>query len=195
MPQGISHIAKRLPSILEDAENGLPDTMRPLTARLAAHLKVLDREADELEAQIQAWHRQNEESRRLAQIPGIGPITASALVASIGDAKNFDNGRQLAAWPGLVPRQHSSGGKQALLGISKRGDTYLRTLLIHGARAAVRSAERKTDTDTWLKRLLGRRHKNVAAVALANKNARTVWALLAHGRDYRPDYTPAPVAA
>ena len=195
IPQGISHIAKRLPSILEDAENGLPDTMRPLMARLAGHLRMLDREADELEAQIQVWHRQNAESRRLAQIPGIGPITASALVASIGDAKHFDNGRQLAAWLGLVPRQHSSGGKPTLLGISKRGDTYLRTLLIHGARAVVRVSERKTDTDTWLKRLRARRHKNVVAVALANKNARTVWALLAHGRDYQPDYTPAPVAA
>lgn len=195
IPQGISHIAKRLPSILEDADNELPDMMRPLMARLAAHLRILDREAGELEAQIQVWHRQNAESRRLAQIPGIGPITASALVASIGDAKNFDNGRQLAAWLGLVPRQHSSGGKPTLLGISKRGDTYLRTLLIHGARAVVRVSECKTDTETWLKRLLARRHKNVAAVALASKNARTVWALLAHGRDYQPDYTPAPVAA
>lgn len=94
----------------------------------------------------------------------------------------------------LVPRQHSSGGKQNLLGISKRGDVYLRTLLIHGARAVVRVAQRKTEPDPWLKQLLARRHKNVAAVALANKNARTVWALLAHGRDYRSDYTPAPAA-
>ena len=195
IPQGISSIAKRLPAILEDAENGLPDPMRPLMVRLAAHLKVLDREADELEAQIQVWHRQNDASRKLEKIPGIGPITASALVASIGDAKNFDNGRQLAAWLGLVPRQHSSGGKQTLLGISKRGDAYLRTLLIHGARAVVRVSERQAQTDSWLKRLLARRHKNVAAVALANKNARTVWALLAHERDYRPDYRPAPVAA
>ncbi len=195
IPQGIAHIAKRLPSILEDAENGLSDTMRPLMARLAAHLKVLDREVDELEAQIQAWHRQNEASRKLEKIPGIGPITASALSASIGDAKSFENGRQLAAWLGLVPRQHSSGGKQTLLGISKRGDVYLRTLLIHGARAVVRVSERKTDTDTWLRRLLTRRNKNVAAVALANKNARTVWALLAHGRDYRPDCRPVPATA
>lgn len=194
IPQGISHIAKRLPSILEDAENSLPDTMRTLIARLAGHLRMLDREVDELEAQIQDWHRQNEGSRRLAQIPGIGPITASALMASIGDARHFDSGRQLAAWLGLVPRQHSSGGKPTLLGISKRGDTYLRTLLIHGARAVIRVCERKTDTHTWLKQLLARRHKNVAAVALANKNARTVWALLAHTRDYQPDYTPAPVA-
>ena len=94
-----------------------------------------------------------------------------------------------------MPRQHSSGGKPTLLGISKRGDTYLRTLLIHGARAVVRVAERQTEADPWLKRLLARRHKNVAAVALANKNARIVWALLAHGRDYRADYTPAPITA
>ncbi|MHB8348551.1 MAG: IS110 family RNA-guided transposase [Acidiferrobacterales bacterium] len=196
IPKSITYIAQRLPSILEDAENGLPDTLRPLMARLAAHLQALDREAAELEAQIVRWHRQNAESRRLAEIPGIGPITASALVASVGDAKRFRNGRQLAAFLGLVPRQHSSGGKPTLLGISKHGDVYLRTLLIHGARAVVRVAERRTDpTDTWLKRLLDRRHKNVAAVALASKNARTAWALLAQGRDYRPDYTPTPMAA
>ena len=194
--QGISHIAKQIPRILEDAENGLPDTLRPLSARRIAHLGALDRQVDELEAQIQTWHRQNAESRRLAEIPGIGPLTASALVASIGDAKTFDNGRQMAAWLGLVPRQYSSGGKPTLLGISKRGDMYLRTLLVHGARAVVRVAERRTDpTDVWVKRLLDRRHQNVAAVALANKNARTVWALLAHERDYRADYTPAPMTA
>lgn len=192
MPKGLAHIARRVPNILEDAENGLPQTMRPLVERLAAHLKELDRQVNELEAQIQAWHRQNATSRQLEKIPGIGPITASALTATIGDAKNFDNGRQLAAWLGLVPRQHSSGGKPTLLGISKRGDTYVRTLLIHGARSVVRVAERQAGTDTWLKRLLARRNKNVATVALANKNARIVWALLAHGRDYRADYTPVP---
>ena len=95
----------------------------------------------------------------------------------------------------LVPRQHSSGGKPTLLGISKRGDTYLRTLLIHGARAVIRVSAGQAQTDIWLKRLLHHRHQNVAAVALANKNARSVWALLAHGRDYRPDYTPTPIAA
>ena len=192
IPQGIGHIAKRLPEILEDGENNLPGSFRELLDRLGNHLKELDRQVGELEVQIQGWHRQNEASKKLAQIPGIGPITASALVASIGDAKSFDNGRQLAAWLGLVPRQHSSGGKQVLLGISKRGDTYLRTLLIHGARAVIRVAERKMDrADSWLARIMGRRNKNVAAVALANKNARTVWALLAHGRDYQADYEPA----
>lgn len=195
IPQGISHIAKRLPSILEDGENDLPAVFRALLARLGEHLKALDQHVDALESQIQRWHRENAASRKLAQIPGIGPLTASALVASVGDAKSFRNGRQLAAFLGLVPRQHSSGGKQNLLGISKRGDAYLRTLLIHGARAVVRVAERQVDTDSWLKRLLARRNKNVAAVALANKNARTVWALLAHGRDYRSDYTPRMSAA
>jgi transposase len=189
--QGIGHIAKRLPEILEDGENNLPGTFRQLLDRLGNHLKELDRQVSALEVQIQSWHRENEASKKLAKIPGIGPITASALVASIGDAKSFENGRQLAAWLGLVPRQHSSGGKQMLLGISKRGDTYLRTLLIHGARAVIRVAERKVGhADSWLARLMDRRNKNVAAVALANKNARTVWALLAHARDYQASYAP-----
>ena len=194
IPQGIGHIAKRLPEILEDGENDLPGTFRELLDRLGDHLKELDRQVGELEVRIQSWHRNNEASKKLAKIPGIGPITASALVASIGDAKSFENGRQFAAWLGLVPRQYSSGGKQQLLGISKRGDTYLRTLLIHGARAVIRVAERKVNyADSWLARLMGRRNKNVAAVALANKNARTVWALLVHGRDYEADYEPAAI--
>ena len=110
-------------------------------------------------------------------------------MASIADANSFDNGRQLSAWLGLVPRQHSSGGKPTLLGISKRGDVYLRTLLIHGARSAIVAAQRKAGERQRLAgRLLRRRHPNVAAVALANKNARTVWALLAHEREFRPDY-------
>ncbi|MDN0077117.1 IS110 family transposase [Crenobacter sp. SG2303] len=185
IPQGSSHITKRLPAILEDADNDLPGTFRHLLARLRDNLKELDRQVGELEVQIQIWHRENSASRKLAQIPGIGPITASALVATIGDAKNFKNGRQLAAWLGLVPRQHSSGGKQTLLGISKRGDTYLRTLLVHGARAVIRVAESKVHyASSWLGKVIGRRNKNVAAVALANKNARIVWALLTHDREY-----------
>ena len=192
IPPGIGHLATHLPDILEDGENGLPGVFRQLIDQLGTHLKELDRQVHELEGQIQAWHRTNEASRKLAEIPGIGPITASALVASIGDAKNFDDGRQLAAWLGLVPRQHSSGGKQTLLGISKRGDTYLRTLLIHGARAVIRVAERKVNhAGSWLAGVMGRRNKNVAAVALANKNARIVWALLAHDREYARDYAPA----
>jgi transposase len=189
IPLGISHVARHLQDSLEDAENELPGVFRELLQRLGDHLKELDRQVAELDAQIQRWHRANAASRRLAAIPGIGPITASALIASVGDAKSFENGRQLAAWLGLVPRQHSSGGKQNLLGISKRGDSYLRKLLVHGARAVIRVAERQADPgDHWLSGLIGRRNKNVATVALANKNARTAWALLAHDREYQPSY-------
>lgn len=188
IPQGISHIAKRVPEIIEDGENDLPGSFRLLIQRLIDHLKELDRQVGELETVIQLWHRENADSQKLAKIPGIGPITASAMAASVGDARSFKNGRQVAAWLGIVPKQHSTGGKSTLLGISKRGDTYLRTLLIHGARAVIRTAERKPDADSWLKKLLARRNKNVAAVALANKNARTIWALLAHDREYEPDY-------
>ncbi len=195
IPKGIHSIMKRIPEILEDGENGLPGTMRNLLQRLTENLKEMDRQVDELEMQIQLWHRENEASRRLAEIPGIGPITASAIVATVGKAREFKNGRQLAAWMGLVPKQNSSGGKQNLLGISKRGDTYLRTLLIHGARSVIRYAESKADEGSWLRKLMARRNKNVAAVALANKNARTIWALLAHDRTFRPDYIRVVVAA
>lgn len=190
IPKGIRHIEKQLPQILEDAENGLPEVSRSLFARLFEHFRELGLQVKELESQIRAWHRQNEASGRLEAIPGVGALTASALVASVGDAKSFKNGRQLAAW--LGPRQDSSGGKERLLGISKRGDTYLRTLLIHGARAVrfhrMRQAQHQ---DGWLMRLRARRNPNVAAVALANKNARTVWALLAHGREYCAEHCAA----
>ncbi|MGO9445783.1 MAG: IS110 family transposase [Thiobacillaceae bacterium] len=195
IPQGIRAIAKRVPEILEDGENGLPGILRQLIERLANNLQEMDRQVSEMEAQIQLWHRENEASRKLAAIPGLGPITASAIVATVGDAREFKNGRQLAAWIGLVPRQNSSGGKQNLLGISKRGDTYLRTLLIHGARSVIRHAENKPEPGSWLKKLMARRNNNVAAVALANKNARIIWALLAKDRVFRPDYTPAAVVA
>jgi len=193
--QGIGSIAKRMSDILEDAENGLPGTMRRLLERLNDHLKELDRQVEELELQIKLWHKGSETSRKLEAIPGIGPITASAIVATVGNATEFKNSRQLAAWLGLVPKQHSSGGKQILLGISKRGDTYLRTLLIHGARAVIRVAENKAEPESWLRKLMARRNKNVAAVALANKNARIIWALLAKGKTYEQDYTPATKAA
>lgn len=191
IPQGIRSISKQIPEILEDGENGLPGTMRNLIDRLTENLKEMDRQVKELEAKIQLWHRENAASCKLAEIPGLGPITASAIVATVGDAREFKNGRQLAAWLGLVPKQHSSGGKQTLLGISKRGDTYLRTLMIHGARAVIRFAENKAKPNVWLGKLMARRNKNIAAVALANKNARIVWALLANNRIFRPDYTPA----
>ncbi len=196
IPQGITNIAQCVPELIEDASNELPGSFRLLLLRLTEHLKELNRQVDELETMIKAWHRANDASRRLAEIPGIGPITASALVASVGDAKCFTNGRQLAAWLGLVPRQHSSGGKSTLLGISKRGDSYLRTLMVHGARAVVRYAANKKDASSgWLQSLQARRHMNVAVVALANKNARIVWALLTQGRTFRPDYSPAAAGA
>jgi transposase len=180
-----------VPALLETARDELPASLCHLVERLLDHLKELGRQMDELEDQIKAWHRSCELSRKLEKIPGIGALAASALVASIADANSFDNGRQLSAWLGLVPRQHSSGGKPTLLSISKRGDVYLRTLLIHGARSAILAAQRKAvATNVWLADMLKRRHPNVAAVALANKNARTVWALLAHGREFKADYAP-----
>jgi len=195
IPQGITNIAKRVPELIEDASNDLPGSFRLLVQRLMDHLKELDKQVDELEVQIKAWHRVSAASCKLEKIPGIGPITASALVASIGNAKNFDDGRQLAAWLGLVPKQRSTGGKSKLLGISKRGDSYLRTLLIHGARSVILSASKKVDKGGWLRKLMERRNPNVAAVALANKNARIVWALLANEREFRSDYTPARAVA
>ena len=190
IPQGIAHIAQRVPELIEDASNELPGSFRVLVQRLLDHLKELDRQVDELEARIQEWHRSSDLSCKLSKLPGIGPITASALVASIGDAKNFKNARQLSAWLGVVPSQHSTGGKSNLLGISKRGDTYLRTLLIHGARSVIYRAKDKIEA-FWINGVVNRRNKNVAAVALANKNARIVWALLAHDRTYEAGYKRA----
>ncbi|SET57617.1 Transposase [Nitrosomonas marina] len=178
MPQGIRSIGKRIPAILEDAENGLPGILRKLLDRLNDHLKELDRQVEELELQIKLWHQANEASQKLEAISGIGPITASAIVATVGNATEYKNGRQLAAWLGLVPKQCSSGGKQTLLGISKRGDTYLRTLLIHGARSVIRFAENKAEPESWLRKLIIRR----------NKNARIIWALLAKGTTFRPNH-------
>jgi transposase len=195
IPQGIINVTKRIPEILEDASNELPVPFRHLIDRLTMHLKELDRQVKEFEREIVDWHRSSELSRKLEKIPGIGPLAASALVASIADPHSFKNGREASAWLGLVPRQHSSGGKPTLLAMSKRGDAYLRTLLIHGARSAILAAKNKVDnTQGWLTNLLKRRHPNIAAVALANKNVRTVWAMLAHGREFRPDYVPTRMA-
>jgi len=191
LPQGITNVMSRVPQLIDGATD-LPASMRQLITRLLENMKALDRQVKELEAQIKAWHLGSELSRKLEKIPGIGVLAASALVASIADARSFKNGRQVAAWLGLVPRQDSSGGKPRLLGMSKRGDTYLRTLLIHGARSAIVAAQKKGKPNVWLSGLLARRHPNIAAVALANKNARTIWALLAHEREFRPDYMPRP---
>jgi transposase len=196
IPQGIRHIARHLPEILEDAENTLPGAFRQLLRQLGEHLKTLDELVRAMEVQIQQWHGTNEASQRVSAVAGVGALTASAMVASVGDARNFSSGRQLAAWLGLVPRQHSTGGKSKLLGISKRGDVYLRTLLIHGARSVIAAAGRRKQStvgqpavqpraDRWLEALIARRNRNIAAVALANKNARIIWALLARGDHYQ----------
>jgi transposase len=196
IPKGIGHISKRLPEILEDGENALPGMMRQLFERLGENLKEMDKQVGEMERQIKLWHRENEQSRKLEAIAGIGPITASAFVATVGDAKSFKNARQVPAWLGMVPRQEGTGGKTTLGRISKRGDVYLRTMLIHGARSVIAQFERKPDqADGWLKKLLARRNKNVAAVALAAKNARVAWALLAHERSYQCDYVATRPAA
>ena len=196
IPKGIGHIATRLPEILEDGENGLPGMMRQLLERLGDELKALDKQVGDLERQIKLWHRESEQSRKIEEIAGIGPITASAFVATVGDAKSFKNARQVPAWLGMVPRHEGTGGNVRLGKISKRGDVYLRTLLIHGARAVIRQFERKPDAaDGWLKKLLARRNKNIAAVALAAKNARIAWALLAHERSYEGGYVATRPAA
>ena len=187
VPKGLSHMATRVPEVLEDASNELTGMVRLLIQGLLEQLKNLDVLAKKLEHQIKVWSRQSTEAQRIEQVPGIGPITATALVASLGDVRCFEDGRQVSAWLGLVPRQHSSGGKTVLLGITKRGDSYLRTLLIHGARSAILAAQKKKDgPPAWLASLLARKHPNVAAVALASRNARIVWALLSHQRDYDP---------
>jgi transposase len=196
IPKGIGHIARRLPEILEDGENGVPAMMRQLIERLGEQLKALDRQVGELERQIKLWHRENAHSRKLEEIAGIGPITASAYVAAVGDAKSFKNARQVTAWLGMVPRHEGTGGRATLGKISKRGDVYLRTMLIHGARSVIAKLERKPDqANPWLRRLLARRNKNIAAVALAAKNARIAWALLAHERSFEPDYVAIRPAA
>jgi transposase len=196
IPKGIRFIAQRVPALLEDASNELPLAFRQLIERLTNHLKLLDEQVKAIQSQVVDWDCGCTLSRKLQKIPGVGPLTATALIATIGDVRSFKNGRQMAAWIGLVPRQKSSGGKPTLLGISKRGDAYLRTLLIHGARAAILAAKRRPGQEnSWLGKILDRRHPNIAAVALANKNARTVWALLAHGREFDPAYVPVRAAA
>ena len=183
-----------VPLLIDSDE--LPDLFKRLLAQLYEHLSEIDGQVDQVEAELKTYFKQSKDARRIEAIPGIGWLTATALVAAIGDARTFKNGRQLAAWLGLVPRQHSTGGKPKLLGISKRGDAYLRTLIIHGARAAIRFVERdRSPTGQWVRDLEQRRPKNVAVVARANKLARIVWALLAHQRDYDAHYQSIPLAA
>ena len=185
--RGRSRVRSALPGILEDGENGLSSGFRACLAELYEELVHLDARIGQLDRQIERMAHTDAQARRLMGIPGVGPMTATALLAAAGDVKMFRNGRQFAAWLGLVPRQHSTGGKDRLLGISKRGDRYVRSLLIHGARSVMQRADSRRDTQSqWVRRLTDRRHKNVAAVALAHRMARTAWALLAHQRDYVP---------
>ncbi len=184
---------KALLAVIADEEDGrLPPLARTCLAGLAAQLMSLEREIAAAERRIHAWHRASPASRRLETIPGIGPITASALAASIADPSVFKNGRELAAWIGLVPRQSSTGGKERMGRISKQGDHYLRWLLVAGSMTVIRHAKRRGTANPWLAELIAGKPTKVAAVALANRNARVAWALLRHGGTYE---RPAPQAA
>ena len=184
-PKGVRALLRRLPEVLEDAENELPVAGRALLSDLGEELRRLEERVRAFDARVAAVARAEPACQRLEAIPGIGPLTSTALAAAVGDAAEFKNGRELAAWLGLTPRQHSTGGRPRLLGISKRGDRYLRRLLIHGARAALRQAGRHEDRRSrWAMEVEHRRGKNIAAVALANKNARIAWAVLARGTDF-----------
>jgi transposase len=183
----IESLRRALPALLENMDLIPGEGLRQLLMALREDLVYLDERVRQLDQVIERAAREDAVARRLQQIPGIGPVTATALVASVGDARQFRRARDMAAWLGLVPRQQSSGGKAVLQGISKRGDAYLRTLLIHGARSVARVASRKTDAlSQWTDRISRRRHANIAAVALANKNARIAWALMTRGTDYVP---------
>ena len=187
-PREIGHLRIALPIWLEDAENGLSDRFRRLLHGLWGDLRSLDDRVSELDREIALIARSDPVAKRLQQLRGVGPIIATALVAAVGNAEQFAKGRQMSAALGLTPRQHSSGGKERLLGISKRGDAYLRTLLIHGARSVIRTARDKDDRlSQWVTRLAARSHPNVAAAALANKTTRMARAMLRNGTDYQPD--------
>ncbi len=186
IPPGRAHVRPSLAALLEDAENGLSALFRASLQGLADELRHLEERVKHYDAQIAALAGASEPAQRLMTIPGIGPRVATALIAAMGrDPRLFGNGRGLAAFLGLVPRQHATGGRDRLFGISKRGDTYLRHLLIHGARSVIRWVERKTDAlSRWAQTLLTQRHPNVAVVALANQLARIAWAVLTRGQPY-----------
>ena len=189
MPKGRAGLKRDIPGALERVSERLPamavDSLRDQWARVAR----LDEEIAVIERRLELWHKSNEASRRVAAIPGVGVLIATAAVAAMGDPKVFKSGREFSAWLGLVPRHTGTGGRVQMLGISKRGDTYLRTLLIHGARSVLYNAKAPPP---WLLRLAERRPMNVVTVALANKIARTIWALLAHDRTYQPNLGDQP---
>lgn len=190
MPQGRAGITKGIATALAKLVDRLPtvliDTLREQWARVGQ----LDEQVAEIERRLRAWHKEDKASRRIAEIPGVGLLTATAAVAAMGDPKSFKSGREFAAWLGLVPKHTGTGGRIRMLGISKRGDTYVRTLLIHGARSVIANSKQP---DQWVTKLTQRRPANVAVVALANKMARTIWALLAHEREYQRGYVSQPV--
>lgn len=184
--EGLSKLRKEMPLILEDASNELTDSSRELFSELLQELKEMDGQIAVYNQKIQAIFQGNEVCQRISQVEGVGPITATAIVAAVSDPRAFKNGRQLSAWLGLVPRQNSSGGKTVLLGISKRGNQYVRTLLVHGARSVLRTCGNKKDRRSlWLLQKEKTRGFNRACVALANKNARVIWALMVNKTEYR----------
>ena len=184
--KGRRHVDAALPGILEDATTKLSGALRLLLAQLRLELDHLETRIDEADAVIKKTAGENEACQRLVAIPGIGPVTATAVIAAIGNGAAFRKGREFAAWMGLVPREYSTGGKQKLLGISKRGNSYLRRLFVHGARAVLQqSAKQSPGLSAWLAQLTSRTHRNVVGVALANKLARMAWAVLAKKEPYR----------
>ncbi len=187
LPRGLTTLRKSIPGLLEDAENGLSDRFRNLLARRYEQLAELDEHIAFYTNELEILSRQDDSCQRLQTIPGFGPIVSSAFRSVIGDGRAYAHGRDASASLGLVPRQHSSGGKNVLLGISKRGDRYLRSLLVHGARAVVVQAARKDDPlSRWINRIREERGWNKAVVAMANKLARIGWAILRYNTEYQP---------
>jgi transposase len=185
--QGRHYLDAALPRILEDADLNLSGALRMLLAQLKLELEQMALRIDEADSVLNKNAHENEDSQRLLAIPGVGPVTATALIAAIGNGAAFRKGREFAAWMGVVPREHSTGGKQKLLGISKRGNSYLRKLFIQGARAVLQHRTKQSSgLSAWLSQLAIRSHHNVVAVALANKLARIAWAVLAKQETYRP---------
>jgi transposase len=190
---GRNGVVDLLDVVADSSDRRLPEVARACLATLGAQLRMLKAQILEFDRRIMAWHRSNETSKRLDEIPGVGPALATALVASVADPKAFRSARNFAAWIGLVPKQHSSGGKDRLGSISKQGDRYLRSLFTAGALAVIRYAKiHGTKHRPWLTALLARRPTKVAAIALANKIARMAWAMMARGERYRE---PAALAA
>jgi transposase len=191
LPKGRSYVDEALPRILEDAELPLSDSFRLLLAQLKLELEQLSARIDQLDLVILKRVKEDDACQRLTAIPGVGPVTATALIAAVGNGSAFQRGRDLAAWIGMVPGEHSSGGKQTLLGISKRGNSYLRRLFVQGARSVLQQRHRQAPgLSSWLAQLLARKHQNVVVVALANKVVRMAWAVLYKNESYR-----APVLA